>query len=191
MKEDGTLWQRGGSLLRDGKGYTLDWCGDTVLSGVSDWEKADYIAPNNFDSWRRLFEVGGTRLGEVHDLGSTVRFVQRYSSDDDSNLTQEEIAERTADYRVWNYRYMENVYTYGEAGHIQKINMTALYSLDPETANPIPLESLEVFDTPAGEITLQATGASSAQEITASVPWVEVGEATETVFGEEWRFTPV
>ena len=152
VKEDGTLWQRGGSLLRDGKGYTLDWCGDTVLSGVSDWEKADYIAPNNFDSWRRLFEVGGTRLGEVHDLGSTVRFVQRYSSDDDSNLTQEEIAERTADYRVWNYRYMENVYTYGEAGHIQKINMTALYSLDPETANPIPLESLEVFDTPAGEI---------------------------------------
>jgi hypothetical protein len=43
----------------------------------------------------------------------------------------------------------------------------------------------------SGEITLQANGASSAQEITASVPWVEVGEATETVFGEEWRFIPV
>lgn len=43
----------------------------------------------------------------------------------------------------------------------------------------------------SGEITLQANGASSAQEITASVPWVEVGEATETVFGDEWRFIPV
>lgn len=152
VMEDGSLMDRRGTLLRDGKGYTLQWCGDTVLSGVADWVKADYVAPSNFDNWRHWFEVWNTRLGEVHDLGNTIRFVQTYSNDDDSSYTQEEIAERTAYDRVWNYRYKENVYTYDTSGNIRKIDMTALYSLDPENADPVPLESLEVFDTPADEI---------------------------------------
>lgn len=152
IMQDGSLLQRGGIMLRDGVGYTLEWYGDTVLSGVDRWEKADYVNPGTFDNWRHWFEVGAARLGEVHDLGNTIRFVQTYSNDDDSSYTQEEIAERTAYDRVWNYRYKENVYTYDTSGNIRKIDMTALYSLDPENADPVSLESLEVFDTPAEEI---------------------------------------
>lgn len=152
IMQNGSLLQRGGIMLRDGVGYTLDWQGDTVLSGVSHWEKADYAAPSNFDSWMTNFSLWSNKIGEVHDLGTAVRFVQTYSNDDDSNLTQEEIDDRTATYRVWNYRYKENVYTYDETGNILKIDITALYSLDPETADPVSLESLEVFDTPAEEI---------------------------------------
>ena len=43
----------------------------------------------------------------------------------------------------------------------------------------------------AGEISMNANEASGAKEITASVPWVEIGEANETAFSQEWRYVPV
>lgn len=146
---DGTEWTRFGNLILDGKGYTLDWCGSTVLSGVSEWSEVDYLTP---DYWHRNFTLMDTKLGEVHDQGDAIRFVQSYSTEDDSKYCQEEIDARTAIYRVWNYRYKETIYTYDTSGNVRKIDMTALYSLDPETADPVPLESLEVYDTSPEEI---------------------------------------
>ena len=43
----------------------------------------------------------------------------------------------------------------------------------------------------AGEISMSVNEASGVKEITASVPWVEIGEATEAVFGKTMRYIPV
>lgn len=152
VKEDGSLWGRRGALYLNGKGYSLEWVGEDVLSGVADWESADYLDLSYTSDWHFSMGIIESILGQVYVDGNTLYFYEYSDWRDETYMSPEEIAEMNAEYPSWNHDYRERAYTLDETGKLIRIQTNSLLSLDPETADPIMDDSLEVFDTPADEI---------------------------------------
>lgn len=150
--EDGSLWSHHGSMLRDGKGYSLEWAGDDVLSGVSEWESVDWLEPSSFDSWHRLMSIIESILGQVYEDGNTLRFYEYSDFRNEAELSQETIEELNEEYPSWNHDYTERSYTFDAEGNLTHIQTTQLLSLDAEDGDPIVTDTLEVLHTPADEI---------------------------------------
>lgn len=151
VKEDGTLWSRRGSMLRDGVGYTLEWTGDTVTSEVIMWEKADYMVPHNFAIWAPFLEIRND-LGQIYVEENSIYFYTYDNWIDEAELTPEQIENYNRNNLTWNHDYTEVAYHLDEAGAIEKITHSYLRSLDPATADPFVDMIVEVHDTDPEEI---------------------------------------
>lgn len=152
INEDGSLWSRNGALYRDGKGYSLEWAGDTVLSGVAEWESVDWIDGSYFNRWYDWLVVSEQILGQVAVEGNTVQFYAYYDWRDETAMTPEDIANLNEEYPTWNHDYKEWAYTFDNEGKLSKIQYSCMLSLDPETADPHVEEILDVHTTSADEI---------------------------------------
>ncbi len=75
VREDGSLLEHKGSLYKDGKGYRLEWSGDTVTAPLSTWESADWLSDMNLDMWTMGFEINDIRVGEVTGMENTTTFL--------------------------------------------------------------------------------------------------------------------
>lgn len=77
INEDGSLHARKGYLLRDGVGYKLYWAGDSVLSGISQWEDADWIVPATFENWDLFLDVTemDLEIGELYVEGNKINLL--------------------------------------------------------------------------------------------------------------------
>lgn len=152
IHEDGSVMKRYGSMLRDGVGYSLQWSGDSVTSEVAQWESADYMAPDNFDSWHTWLAFIDSLVGEMYVDGNTLRFYEYSDFIDETGMTQEEMDALTKEHITWNHDYQEYAYTFDENGNITAMTVTAMLSLDPETAAPFVKRSVEIHNTDPGEI---------------------------------------
>lgn len=102
VKADGSLWGRRGYLYRDGKGYELNWAGDTVLSGLASWESVGYLDSANRDMWMMMLEVNDNTVGKVAGDENTTTLVTGYDLSggqkwfNEISFTQNEKGELTA-----------------------------------------------------------------------------------------------
>lgn len=152
IHEDGSVMKRYGAMLRNGVGYSLQWSGDSVTSQVAQWENADYMAPDNFDSWHTWLAFIDSLVGEMYVDGNTLRFYEYHDFIDETGMTQEEMDALTKEYITWNHDYQEYAYTFDESGNITAMTVTAMLSLDPETADPFVKRSVEIHNTDPREI---------------------------------------
>ncbi len=149
---DGSLKTHNGIMLRDGEGYTLQWAGDNILSGIADWEKADWVNPESFDSWAFIMEVVDSLVGEVCADGNVTEIFEYFNWRDETAMTQEQIDELEAEAPLWNHDYSRYCYTFDDHGNLKAFSHGQMLSLDPETADLNLIDTVEVFDTPAEEI---------------------------------------
>lgn len=171
VNEDGSLWARHGTMLRDGVGYSLQWSGEGVLSGVSEWQRIDWLDASGFDLWYSFSYVLESILGEVWDDGNSLYFYEYSDFINESNLDQAEIDALNEENPSWNHDYTEKHYRFDEKGDLVYIQVTRMRSLDEETADPIVDSTLEVFDTDPHEI----AGIIEAQNVGRVTPfsWAE------------------
>lgn len=151
VKEDGTLWFRRGFMILDGIGYSLEWSGDTVTSGVVMWEKADYLVPHNFAIWAPFLQIGNN-VGQVYAEENKICFYTYDNWLEESTLTQERIDDLNRNNPTWNHDYREVAYHLDTAGAITKITHSYMRSLDPQAADPFVDMIVEVHDTAPEEI---------------------------------------
>ncbi len=132
-REDGSLFSRKGVMYRDGKGYSLEWSGDSVTSPLSAYTRIDYLDDMNRDMWAGRLELIDSRVGQVTGMDNTTTFLMYYSEIGDFeyftvSMTDDGQGKLASAYGGW---VSETEYT--------KEDITGLLEL-------------EVFDTPAGEI---------------------------------------
>ncbi len=149
---DGSLKSRNGTMLRDGVGYTLEWAGDSVLSGLADWEKADWMDPTSFDYWLSPMDVIDSLVGEVSIDGNVIEIFEYHNWKDETTMTQEQIDKLEAKSPLWNHDYTRYCYTFDDHGNLTDFSRGKMLSLDPETADLNLTDTVEVFDTGAEEI---------------------------------------
>ncbi len=75
VMEDGREKQRDGYLYRDGKGYTLTWEGDTVLSELASCESVDWLGETQRDIWTLALEIYDSNVGRVEVDENTTKLV--------------------------------------------------------------------------------------------------------------------
>ncbi len=182
INEDGSLWRRRGALYLNGKGYALEWVGDDVLSGIADWESADYLDISFASDWHFSMDIIESILGQVYVDGTTLNFYEYSDWIDETGLTPEMIAELDASHPSWNHDYTERAYTLDENGRLIRIQIAGLLSLDPETADPIIHNTLEVFDTPAEEIAkiIEAQNVSGVRAFSWEDDFAEYADTADT-----------
>lgn len=151
-KEDGTLLDRRGAMLRDGVGYTLDWTGDTITSAVAFWEQADYLIPETFTIWDSLLSFNDAKVGQVYVEDNCIYFYEYDNWIDETKLTPEQIRYYDIYKPTWNHDYTERAYHLNEAGNITKVTLTYMLTLDPATADPYVNYTMEFQDTAPEEI---------------------------------------
>lgn len=127
--EDGSLNNRRGYLYRDGTGTKVSWAGDSVTSGIAGWEDADWIGADSFDLWYSTLEISDSNVGEVCAEGNEIAIIA--ASGD---------------------LYMETVFTLGERDQLQTIRRYQIPGPDYDDSEKLLWETLEVYDTSAGEI---------------------------------------
>ena len=149
---DGSIYASHGLLLRDGKGYSLEWDEFDVLSTITEWSRVDWVDSSSFNLWYTSMDVRESNLGEICVDGNVLRFYSYYDWRDENALTEAQIAELDEEYPTWNHDYTEMAYTFGEGGELVNIQRTKMLSLDLETADPVVDAILEVHDTSAEEI---------------------------------------
>ena len=68
IAEDGTVIARRGNMYLNDQGYTLDWKGEDVLSGVSQWGGAHWLKAEDVDFWSPMVNPGewADSIGEIY-----------------------------------------------------------------------------------------------------------------------------
>lgn len=133
VQEDGTAFVKG-ELLRDGKGYTLTWSGDDVLSGVASWEAVDYLDEMNRDLWKGPVTIYDAHVGEVYAEGNTITLLEghKFEWEDETD-------------------WLKKTYTTDQAGKListQYADIPSPEEMDKEEVT----DTIEVHDTSAAEI---------------------------------------
>lgn len=150
--KDGSLYNRGGHLLRDGRGYTLHWV-DEECNTVAQWERAKYVEEDDVAYGFYLHgEVMMPVLGEIWDDGNRIYAVSYYDSEDESLLTVEERQQMEAHNPYWNYDYDEQVYTFDDSGNLIGYEHIMQLARSAEASERATTYKLEVFDTNPEEI---------------------------------------
>lgn len=133
VQKDGTALVKG-ELLRDGKGYTLTWSGDDVLSGVASWEAVDYLDDMNRDLWKGPVTIYDAHVGEVYAEGNTIALLEgrKYEWEEET-------------------KWRKKTYTTDQTGNLifaQHAEIPSPEEMDKEEVT----DTIEVHDTSAAEI---------------------------------------
>ncbi len=151
-REDGSLFSRKGVVYRDGKGYSLEWSGDSVTSPLSAYTSIDYLDDMNRDMWAGSFELIDSRVGQVTGMDNSTTFLMYYSE-------------------IKDFEYFTVTMTADEQGKLASAYSGWVSDTEFTKEEITTRKELEVFDTPADEI----AKIINAQNVTDPVPfsWAE------------------
>ncbi len=151
-REDGSLFSRMGVMYRDGKGYSLEWSGDSVTSPLSAYTSIDYLDDVNRDMWAGRFELIDSRVGQVTGMDNSTTFLMYYSE-------------------IKDFEYFTVTMTADEQGKLASAYSGWVSDTEFTKEEITTRKELEVFDTPADEI----ASIINAQNVTdpVSFSWAE------------------
>lgn len=115
----------GGTMYRDGKGYSLDWENDDETKRITNWKRVDHIDESDFDSWTWTFTIYDGSVVGVEENGNQIIVYTSY-----------DLAEA------------ETRFTFRNDGSLDSVE---LYK-HPSDGTAYLDASMEVLDTPAEEI---------------------------------------
>lgn len=148
---DGSVAFRGGSMFREGFGYTnIRWAGDTVESEIVDWQNASYLDHSNFDLWPGGMNIWEDIVGQVCDNGNQIIVIEYNApiGGGQSDMTKEEILAQ-APYAF--HDYTEKTFTFDENAELCRIEETVQTGVDVPDSEKVLHRVLEIHDTPAEE----------------------------------------
>ena len=148
---DGSIYAHGGHMYRDGVGYSLEWTGDDVASGVSSWANLTFVDASYHKSWIHLTAVNEALVGQVCGEGNSISFFTYLNWLDETELTPEEVATLNVLDPYWNHDYTESIQTFDSMGNIIHIEERILRA-PSDTEDCFTTLTLEVFDTTQKEI---------------------------------------
>lgn len=149
---DGSLKSHRGYLLRDSVGYKLSWENGNVHAQVTAWKAADFVEQDSFDLWYHFMSVNPAILGEVHDKGNTLCFIEYNDFINEAELEAYQIEDLNENSPYWNHDYYELTYTFDDSRRITNIQYTRQTSLDPAQSNAVVEMILAVHDTAPEDI---------------------------------------
>lgn len=122
-----------GTMLRDGKGYGLEWENGDVNQPVAYWQSLDHIKDVSYYDFLLIgIEWYENKIGEVCENGNEIILVGTTYSEE--------------------YPYEEYVLTFGEAGNLTGITHYVMPEQNCPEEEKVLYTYLEVRETPAEEI---------------------------------------
>lgn len=153
--KDGSIARHSGYLLRDGKGYSLTWTGDNVLTPLESWEAARFVDWETMEfGWTSSLEIWDNSVGVVSVDETGIQVIQRtVFSDGQPDL-------------IWALTFTQD-----ESGKLTGVRNDSIpgEEFTPDQADP--RAKLEILDTAPAEIA--RTIAAQAVDKPVAFSWAE------------------
>ena len=81
--KDGTVYF-GGSMLRDGKGYSVDWVDNDVTQPLCNFNRADFMDSDNFLLWTSHFDIFDSKVIGAEEKGNQISIYMEYDFHDNA-----------------------------------------------------------------------------------------------------------
>lgn len=120
----------GGTMYRDGKGYSVDWAENDVTKPLTNWSTLDFLDESQFLSWNIYFEIYDSKVIGAEEKENRISVFMEYDFHDNA------------------YTRTEIRYTFNRDGTLESIEKYG-HCHDGST---VLEESMEVLDTPEAEI---------------------------------------